>query len=322
MPNAKISALTAATLPIAGTAQVPIVQAGLTKVASLADIRNTPEPFVMVAQAQGSVSPADANTVKVYARSIAGRVIPEFMLPSGVNCSFQPAIFNSNVFLWSPTATGTTVGYAVGGSMTSTGSVSMPTLATTSLFNSMRRIRWATANTAGAAAGIRSPATIVARGSTGIGGFFFFCRFGLSSTAASTQAFVGLAASTSAFAGEASALTNMIGMGYDTTDATGNGWKLMMNSASGTATSIALTGAPRDTTSIFDFSMYCAPGASQVTVRIYNQTTATLVLDNVSYTTNLPVNTAFMAPHCQIRNGATTSQPAIDCNRIYIETDL
>lgn len=322
MANVKISADTAATTPIAGTALVPVVQSGVNRTATVADIRNTPEPFTMTAQATGTVTAAAAGTTKMFARSYAGRVIPEFMGESGVDCFVQPAMFNNGVVLWSPAAT-TVGGTLIGSVSTTAATISTPALAATNMQTAMRRTQFQTSNTAGNASGIRGAVSHVWRGNAAnLGGFFAFFRFSQQLNVAATQSFIGLAESTAVLGAEPSALTNMIGIGYNTGDAQATGWRLMMNDASGTATAINLTGAPRDTTTVLDLTVYCPANASGITVRVYNQTTQTVVLDNVTYTTDIPANTAFMTYHAQCRNGAVASPVNLQLARIYIETDI
>ncbi len=321
MANTKISALPAATTPVAGTAQIPIVQAGATKVTTAADIRNTPEPFVMTGQATGSVTAAAANTIKMFARSYAGRVIPEFMNEAGIDCFVQPAMYNNSVVLWSPAAT-TVGGTLIGSVSTTAATISHTPLASTNMQTQMRRTTFTTSNVSGNASGIRGSVTHVWRGNAAnLGGFFAFFRFSQSLNITASQCFVGLSASTAALAGEPNALPNIIGIGYNSTDATGTGWKLMMNDATGTATSVTLTGAPRDTTTVLDLTLYCPANSSGITARVYNQSTQTVVLDNVTYTTDIPANTAFLTYHAQCRITSTTPTN-LELARIYIETDI
>lgn len=321
MANTKISALPAATTPVAGTVQIPVVQGGATKVTTAADIRNTPEPFVMTAQETGTVTASDPNTIKMFSRSYAGRVIPEFMGEAGVDCFVQPALFNNSIVLWSPAAT--TVGGTLIGSVSTTATtISHPALAATNMQTQMRRTAFTTSTTANNASGIRGSVSHVWRGNAAnLGGFFAFFRFSQSLNTASSQTFIGLGESTAALAGQPNALFNMIGMGYNSTDAAGTGWKLMMNDGTGTATSVTLSGAPRDTSTVLDLTLYCPANSSGITARVYNQTTQTVVLDNVTYTTDIPVSTAFLTYHAQCRTTITTATN-LELARIYIETDI
>jgi hypothetical protein len=324
MANTKISALPAATTPVAGTAQIPIVQAGATKVATAADIRNTPEPFVMTAQATGSVTPAAADTIKMFSRSYSGRVMPEFVGESGVDCFLQPSLINNNLMLWQPTV-GAVGGTIIGNTFTSVGTASNPPLASTNMQTAMRRTNWlTTASTATTTCGIRGNVAQVWRGNAAnLGGFHAFFRFSQNTNLLGHQTFIGLAASLVVLGGDPSALGDMIGIGYDGTDPIANGWQVMRNDATGAATKVSLGSlAPRDTSTVLDLSLYAPANASFIGVRVYNQSTQTVALDNTIYTTDLPTNTVFLNFHVQTRVGTAGANQNLQLNRIYIESDI
>ncbi len=324
MANTKISALPAATTPVAGTVQIPVVQGGATKVTTAADIRNTPEPFVMTAQATGSVTAAAAGTVKLYSRSYAGRVMPEWIGEGGMDCFVQAALFNNNIMLWQPTVGTTTAGTIMGNTYTSLGTISHPAQASTNMQTSMRWTQWVSAATSGSQCGIRSAVPQVWRGNAAnLGGFFAFFRFSQAANVLGHQTFIGLAGSLLALAGNPSALTDMVGIGYDAADAISSGWYVMRNDASGAATKVALgAAAPRDTTTVLDLTIYAPPNGSSIGVRVYNQTTQTVALDNAIYTTDLPTNTVFLNFHVQTRLNAALTAQTLLLNRIYIESDI
>ena len=322
MANVKISADTAASTPIAGTALIPIVQSGANRTANVADIRNTPEPFVMTAQATGSVTAATAGSVKMFARSYAGRVMPEYMNEAAIDCFTQPALFNNNFFMWCP-ASSTTTGQMLGNAIGTAGTVSHPTLASTNMQTSMRRTQWESAAAASSGAGIRGSMTQVWRGNAAnMGGFFAVFRFSQNLNTLGHMAFVGLANSIAALTANPSSLTNMIGLGFDSGDAVASGWQLMRNDASGTATKVALASAPRDTSTVFTLSIYCPANSSGITVRLYNDTAQSVILDNVTYTTDLPDSATFLTFHAQQYTGAITTACRFQLNRIYVESDI
>jgi hypothetical protein len=320
MVNTKISALPVATTPVAGTAKIPIVQGGATKVTTAADLRNTPEPFVMTAQATGSVTASETNTIKMFARSYSGRIMPEFVSETGVDCFLQPSLINNNLMLWQPSV-GTVAGTILGNTFTSVGTASHPVLASTNIQTAMRRTNWVTtATTAATTCGIRGNVPQIWRGNAAnLGGFHAFFRFSQNTNLLGHQTFVGLAVSTAVLGGDPSALTDMIGIGYDGADAIVNGWQLMRNDATGAATKVSLgSSAPRDTSTVLDLSLYAPANASFIGVRVYNQSTQTVVLDNVAYTTDLPTNTAFLNFHV----GTAGANQNLQLNKIYIDSDV
>lgn len=327
MANVKISADTAATTPIAGTALVPVVQSGANRTATVADIRNTPEPFVMTAQPTGSVTAATAGTLKMFSRSYAGRVIPEFMGETGMDCFVQPALFNNAVFMMAP-GTGTAIATSQttwGGAVSLiSGTIANQAISSGSILSSMRRVRYLSAATAGSAGGIRSTDPVVLRGNAAnTGGFFAFFRFAQTVNTLGNQAFIGLyGATTTMGATSPGNMFDMFGIGYGTGDAVATGWQLFRNDASGTATQVTLTGAPRDTTTVLDLTLWAPANGGSITARVYNQTTQSVVLDNVTYTTDLPTNTVPLYAHVHVRNGANAAIHSVDLARIYIESDI
>jgi hypothetical protein len=321
-----ITGLPDATTPIAGTVTVPVVQGGTTKEATVASLRDIPDHFTLTGQATGSVPAAAAGGVRLFSRSYAGRIMPEFMDERGTDCFTQPALFNNAVFMVAP-ATGTTFASAqtvIGGAVTSiAGTVANQAITATSLQTSMRRVRYLTAGTANTGGGIRSTDALVLRGNAAtMGGFFAFFRFSQTVNTLGNQSFVGLyGATTTMAAGGPANMVDMIGIGYGTGDAIATGWRLYMNDASGTATSFDLTGAPRESGTVLDLTLYAPSNGNSITVRVYNQTTQSVVLDNVTYTTDLPTNTVPLYAHAQVRT-ATTTPNSIDLARIYIESDI
>jgi hypothetical protein len=171
---------------------------------------------------QGSVSTPAPGNLSLFARSYAGRMLTSAKGPSGLDFPMQAALFSNNVAMYFP-ATGTTAGQVLGWTFTSTGTVSHPALASTSPqpMNSMRRTRWASATTSNAIGGIFSAQTNTWRGNAaGLGGFFFYARFGQATNVNASRCFVGLsAASAGIVAAEPSAANDSIGIGYDASDA-------------------------------------------------------------------------------------------------------
>jgi hypothetical protein len=283
----------------------------------------------------GSVDPLDlrttssaapaADTVRLFRRKLAGRNLPAFVGPSGLDSSLQPALHGNNAFIVG-VASGTTAPTVFGGTLTTAATMSMPALASTSLWASMQRKRFATSTTAGNASGMRTAYTQWWRGNAaGRGGFFFRAQFGQSSAISGEQKFIGLCASTGALAGEPSALVNMIGVGCDSTDPTSGNYFLMRNDATGAATKVDLgASAARNTNAGYDLAIFCRPHdgttAGDITVRMTNLNTGAVILDDVTYTTDLPDPATFLAMKAECRNSATF-QVAIEVAKLYVESD-
>jgi len=174
-------------------------------------------------------------------------------------------------------------------------------------------------STAGAntASGIQSTMTVATRGNAaGIGGFFFFSRFGVETLSGTgQQLFVGLSSLNGVLAGEPSVNNNTIGIGKDSGDTT---WQLMFR---GTATTKVNTTISVTAGVVFDLYMFCKPNDTKVTIRLIRQNDGVVIIDNTEYSTNLPANTTFMYAHAHLRNTGTAIN-ALALNRIYVETDI
>ena len=270
---------------------------------------------------------AATDTLKLYAKKIAGRMLPKIVGPSGVDTILQVGLSGNAVFMVAP-ASGTTAPTAWGGTLTTAATMSVQqTIASANPWQATWRKRFATSTTAGNLSGMRTAYTQYFRGNaTGYGGFFFRAQLGQNINLNGAQCFVGLCASTGALAataGAVSALVNMIGMGYDTTDASTGNWQLFRNDGSGTATKVDLgaTNAARNTTHGFDLIIFCPPGAAtEIFVRIVNLHNGATVLDT-SYTTDIPAVNTGMAFKAEVNNGAVAAAANLEIAKVYIETD-
>lgn len=263
-----------------------------------------------------------AGTLRTFARSRAGRVLPHVVGPSGVDVALQPAMFGNTMYMWLA-GTGTTVAINFGTSWTArnsgTGAAQAhPTKASTNAMTSLNRATFGTGTTATGSSGIQSAASVAWRGnSAGLGGFFFFARFGVETHEASMQYLVGLSALNAALAGEPSVQNNTVGIGKDSTDST---WQLIFRN--GATTTKVNTGATVTAGQILDFMMFAAPNGSDITCRLVDAVTGTVIVDNTVHSTNLPVNTTFLFAHAQARSTVGTTAKLLALNRIYVETDL
>jgi len=268
-----------------------------------------------------SIPAAPADGLVMFNRIRGGRHIPSVIGPAGVDVALQPALFGNSVFMWLP-GTGTTLGINWGTSFTARNSGTSaaqahPTRASTNAMTSLNRATFGTGTTATGASGIQSSATVAWRGNAaGLGGFFFFARFGIETLATDQRAFVGLSANNATMAADSSTWNNTCGIGKDSANTT---WQIIMR---GTAVTKTNTGITVTAGQILDFAMFAAPNGSNITCRIANAVTGAVLYDNTSFTTNLPTNTTFlhMQAHTQSTSGTTAKLLAL--NRMYVETDL
>jgi len=258
-----------------------------------------------------------ANGAKIYGKSFAGRIMPTFLDPEGIERVVQETLQGRNIFI--TTLNNNTALSAIGGSPTVVGATHVQTIASANPWQAIRRIRLSTTAIAANASGTRTAYTQWFLGNAaGFGGFYFHARFGMNINLNGGQKFIGLCASTGILAGNPSALLNMIGVGYDAADASTGNWFLMRNDGSGVATKVDLgANAARNTTDGFDLTIYAKPNASEISVRIVNIVTGVVVL-NTSYTTDIPAVNTGLAFKCDVQNGAVASIDNIEHGTVYI----
>lgn len=267
-------------------------------------------------------SPPEGQSLYQFAFSRAGRVLPHFVGPAGIDTAIQPALFGNSVFLWLP-GTGTTTSINFGCSWTArnvgtSAAQSHPTLSSTSALASLNRAIFSTGTTSTGSSGIQSTSPICWRGNaSGLGGFFFFSRFAVETLATGMQFMIGLSALNAALAGEPSAQANSVALVKDSTDSE---WFIVTRNA--TAVTKTPTGATVTAGQILDLTLFAAPNGSSISARLTNPVTNTVYVDNLEIATNLPVNTTFLYAHAQCRSTSGTTSKSLALNRIYVETDL
>lgn len=280
-------------------------------------------------------STPSAGILRMYARTIAGRTMPKWTPPSGLDTPVQPALFGNQVILFTPynsttvTPNGFGAIWAKGGSA---GTVSTPTVSTSSptFMNSMRRTRHANAaTTTNQAMGIIANANASRQfwtgSASGLGGFFFFARFGLGIWLASSRIFAGLGGSATERVVSDTLTANSIGLWRATTDS-GDTLSFISSDGSANIQTTSVSGATVATGSVFDVYIF-HKGGNDGTVyfrvdQIDSGSAVTLV--DSSHSTYIPANTAFLGPEVEMSNGTantTANTVAIDVNRIYVESD-
>jgi hypothetical protein len=261
-----------------------------------------------------------AGGVKLFGRAVAGRTMPAFIGPSGLDTRLQPILSNNSLFYISPTS-GTAAPNVIGGTLTTAATMSLQqTFASSNRWLGTSRKRFQTSTTAGNATGMRTAYRQWYRGgAAGFGGFYFQAQFGSSINLNGAQFFIGLADNTNALAGDPSTsfALNMCGMGYDAAD-TGN-WQFFRNDGSGSPVKVDL-GEARGVNIGYDLTMFLAQGGSELFVRIVNLNTDAVILDT-SYTTDIPAVNTGMCFHADIRNGAVAAAANIEVAKVYIEAD-
>ena len=263
-----------------------------------------------------------AGQLTIFNRQRAGRALLHLIGPAGIDVALQPGLFGNSVSMWSP-STGTTVAANFGTSWTArnsgTGSAQAhPSRASTNAMTSLNRATFGTGTTATGSSGVQSALQVAWRGNAAnLGGWFFFSRFGVETSAADIQVMVGLSALNAALAGEPSAQANTVALVKDSTDAN---WFIATRNGS-TVTKMP-TGLAVTQGQVLDFLMFAAPNGDRVTVRLVDSVTGTVYVDDLEITATLPVATTFLYAHAQIRSLTGTTAKLLALNRIYVETDL
>ena len=276
------------------------------------------EGFLLNVVTEEPPTPSE-GTLQFYAKNIGGRAMLKWRGPSGLDVPIQPALFQNNILMMLP-QTGTTI-TLWGTTNTSVGTVSHPAITSTGLLSSMRRWRWTSAATANSAAEGRTNTYLVWRGdSPGLGGWYYTCRWALSSSTANQQVAIGLWGSTGATSTSIvpSDLTNCIFVGWDSADTY---LQIMHNDGSGTCTKIDLgsnfpTNSPD---SIYEFVMFAPPNGSSVFYRLVLLNTGDIAEGEI--TTDLPSQSTLLTRHEYANNGGTANSVVLEISRIYIETD-
>lgn len=267
---------------------------------------------------------ASSSTVKMFANSHAGRVLPAYIGPVDQLNPLQPHMGHGKMAMWLPPGNATTVPVSLGiAAPTATGTATARNVATTNIVTQSRRLGYVSAATAGSLSGYRNAAAQYFRGGgANLGGFHMMTRFVPSdaATVAGARMFVGLWATTTAPTNvETDTLVNIIGVGSRSTD---SNLQVFYNDGAGTASNVDLgANFPANglSSEMFEFSLYCEPNASAVTYRVenfINGATATGTLD-----TNIPVSTTLLGFQAYRSNNATALAVGIDLVSLYIETN-
>lgn len=273
-----------------------------------------------------------ASTVRLFREAVAGRQMPAFLGPSGLEAVLQPLLARNKVGLWIPPGNATNTPGVLGfTAFTAGGTATARNVATTNMFTRMRRLGYVSASTTGALAVARVAVSQITLGTTisslPVGGFFKVIRFGCSdaATVAGARQFVGLAVAGAPTNVEPSTLTNVIGVGHGASD---TNLKLYYG-GSAAQTPIDLgANFPANTLSVdvYELVLFCAPGidnaVSYQVTRLNTGHVATGTLSAATPGTQLPAATTLLSYSQNWRtNNGTALAVGLDIFSDYIETD-
>ena len=260
-----------------------------------------------------------ADTLRIYGRKLAGRVLLKWTPPSGLDTPVQPALFGNSIVFWQPGATSGVINGTVQTAIAA-GVATLPT--TTNRYTSMRRSVFTSATGINTMNSLRTEAMFFRGATSGMGGFFFFCRFGFTTWTATNRLFVGLCVDTTALlTADPSAKFNTLGFAVDTG---ATAISFLHNDGSGVGVKEAIAGQPALASSnVYDAYIFCKPNDTTVYFRLDDVTAGTTLIDT-SVTGDLPVSTTMLTAVCAIGSGATNAGAgvaAIGLNKMYIESD-
>ena len=264
--------------------------------------------------------PANGN-VTLFLRTIAGRHIPAFIGPSGLDTVIQPMLARNKIGRYTPAGGSTISSDGLINPSTTTVGVRNPSMA--NLFTRTRRCGFSTTTTAGNIAFIRhnSSAFSIGNGS-GLGGFFHVSRFGISALGDNTtRGFFGMATAGAPANVEPTSLLNAVGIG---TIAGGSTMRFICN-GSQAQTAIDLgENFPSNTSNIdvYELALFSAPMISDtISWQVTRLNTGHVAQGTVTGdSTQLPYG-MICAGTFWITNNTAAAVSAFDLVSLYIETD-
>ena len=268
-----------------------------------------------------------ANKINLFARSLAGRMVPAFIGPAGIDSSLQPLLARNKVGYWCPPGNATTVPGVFGFTApTVTGFTGTArNVATTNIFTRMRRLGYVTAATAGAVGQWRQATAQFTLGDgAGMGGFTYVVRFGISDPALVSDArmFMGVRHVVTPTNVEPSILTQCVGIGHGAAD---TNLKLFYG-GSAAQTPIDLgANFPINTSSVdmYELALFAAPNATDIDYEVTRLNTGHVATGTLSGAgTAVPNATTLIGPWGYRTNNASALAVAIDVASAYIETDV
>lgn len=266
-----------------------------------------------------------ADTVRLFARKVSGRMFPAFIGASGLDSALQPLLARNKIGYWAPPGNATTVPGVFGFTApTITGfTATARNVATTNKFTRMRRLGYVSAATAAAIGNWRVGVyQYTMGGASGLGGFTYIVRFGISdaATVAGARMFMGMRASATPANAEPNTLTNCIGIGHGASD---TNMKLFYGGSSAQTPVDLGAGFPLDlSTTPYELALFSPPGTTTVYWQVTNLATdATQSGQVTGAAAVMPQETTLIAPWGYRTNNATALAVGLDVMSAYIETD-
>lgn len=259
------------------------------------------------------------DSLLLYAKKLAGRMIVKIKGPSGLDSPLQAALWQNNVTLWNNT--NATAGLWIGTVGQGLGTFSVGTFTNSNILTSMKRGRWANVvTTLNQVIGQRNTEAMFTLGSAaGQGGFFFYARAGFDIWTNGSRFFAGFATATTVVSANPSLLNNTCGFAIDDTD---NGAIYFFTRDNVGTITKTYTGFTAASNKCYDLAMSCPPNGNYIGWKIkelISDTEATGVV-----TSTLPLGTVWLTANVLASNAALTlvNSVQLSVNKIMIETDF
>lgn len=281
-------------------------------------------PNAILMDAIANPSAPAAGKMMFYAHSVAGRIIPKFIGPSGLDNLMQSELAANGIQMAGP-GTGTALTYIGMGALSAVGTLAHPAIAAgTNLRSQMRRGTVTSAATANSASELRNTVAMCYRGevfgSEVAGGFYFKTRFGMSSTTALQRCAVGLWPSLTATATtlDPQTLTSCLFAGWGSAD---TNLGIYHNDAAGNCTRIDLGAAfpANNINAAYELSLFCPPNGDSVGWRVVRLDTGDVASGLI--VADLPPKSTLLTYHAYANNGGTAAAVVLEFMRMYLETD-
>lgn len=279
--------------------------------------------IALLAHEPGSV-PA-AGRARFFARSVAGRILPAFFEPSGLDAVLQPLLARNKIGWWNPPGNSTAV-HQHGMVTTGTGTATAAGVSSSNLHVSMRRLEYAvTAASSSAIAGLRQDVAQLRLGDAGNfwGGFFFVARFGPSRGSASIvsrRIWAGVTSQANAPSDQdpSTWAVNGIGVGADAADDT---YSVMHRAGTGSMTKVdtGISKYSSDAADMFEVAVFSASRSSLVVVQFTHLNTGEAFTHVI--TDNLPATVQPLTWQIWVSVGGTSSVTGVAVASVYVETE-
>ena len=236
----------------------------------------------------------------IYPIKTAGR--PTWRVKDSVptlHYALQPSWWDNMVYIWraGPGTAGTSLGFQ---NVTGSGTfLYVVASGTSSRYTTNRGTYASVVTTTNQNLGVNTGAQFVRGTGNGIGGYFFYARFGFEKYIAGDRLFVGLNGLCSS---DPSSQANIVGFAMDAAD---SAITFMHNDNVGTATKDAIAGQPTVATGQgYDAYIYADPNDnSKVYYRLDDLNAKTTIIDT-STAADLPLSGTFVSARCHMGNAA------------------